>query len=171
MRLLAAILIVGAAACGSPLAIDTIQPDAGAAADTIMTTLPAWPAADCSMFNPVACRLDLAQTSVGIDVNYPNVVFCGLQLLPTRDLLNSAAYNQLAAAWQVSLGNSAGDQTVLTASTPQGVLEYPLGTQQLYFARVTFASNSSDTIAALIGSTLGAGVSLYAVPLTCPGRR
>ena len=36
-----------------------------------MTTLPAWPSADCSMFNPVACRLDLAQTSVGIDVNYP----------------------------------------------------------------------------------------------------
>lgn len=132
------------------------------------TVLPA-PAADCRMYNPTACRLDLAQTSVAVDVNYPNTFFCGLQLLPTRDLTNTAAHTQLAASWQVSIGNSANDQVILTPTTPHAVLEYPLGSQQLYLGRVTFASKSDQTVGELVASALGADVSLYAVPLACPG--
>src|SRR5262245_56762148 len=146
MRFIALALSAAAAAsCGSSLG----EPagDAGPTADKI--TLPGWPAPDCRIFNPTACRLDLAQTSVGIDVDYPNVAFCGLQLLPTRDTFNTAAYATLAAAWQVSLGGNPSDQIVLTPTTPQGVLEYPLGTQQLYLARVTFTSTTYATIATL----------------------
>ena len=121
------------------------------------------------MFNPTACRLDLAKTSVVIDVNYPNISFCRLQLLPTRDLTNTAAYTQLAMAWDVVLGSTASDQTILTAETPHYVPEYPLGTAQLYIGRVTFTSKSADTIAALVANVLGPDVSLYAVPLSCPG--
>jgi hypothetical protein len=121
------------------------------------------------MYNPTACRVDLAKMSVGIDVNYPNTFFCGLQLLPTRDLTNVAAHTQLAASWQVSLGNSANGQTILTPTTPHAVLEYALGTQQLYLGRVTFTSKSEQTIGDLVASALGADVSLYAVPIACPG--
>src|SRR6476661_5099507 len=165
MRLIA-LAAVTLASCTSPLADPTAPADpiTTGAADAGTTTLPGWPAPDCRMYNPVACRLDLAQASVGIDVDYPNVVFCGLQLLPTRDTFNTAAYATLAAAWQVSLGGNPSDQIVLTATTPQNVLEYPLGTQQLYLARVTFASRSADTIARLVANALGADVSLYAVP-------
>jgi hypothetical protein len=162
-------MLVGIASCGSsslmpsgaPDANRPDQPDAGAALSD----------ADCTMFNPVACRLDLAKTAVAIDVNYPNVVFCRLQLLPTRDLTNTAVYGQLAAAWQVSIGTATADQTVLTPETPEAVLEYPLGTQQLYLGRVTFASKSADTVATLVANILGPDVSLYAVPLACPGQR
>jgi hypothetical protein len=52
---------------------------------------------------------------------------------------------------------------------PHAVLEYPLGTEQLYLGRVTFTSKSADTLATLVANTLGADVSLYAVPLFCPG--
>lgn len=172
MRFIALLAAVAAAAsCGSSSLTDPTGPgsDAGATmADT--TTLPGWAAADCRMFNPTACRIDLAKTSVGVDVNYPNTFFCRLQLLPTQDLSNTAAYAQLAAAWQVSLGNSANDQTVLTAETPHAVLEYALGAQQLYLGRVTFTSRTEQTIDGLIANALGAGVSLYAVPIACPGR-
>jgi hypothetical protein len=68
------------------------------------------------------------------------------------------------------LGTSS--QTVLMPETHQGVLEYPLGTDQLYLTRVTFTSKTSDTLATLIGGALGrADVSLFAAPVECPGRR
>jgi hypothetical protein len=138
----------------------TPQPDGGPAALSD---------ADCTAYNPIACRLDVAKTSVGIDVNYPNLFFCRLQLVPSRDLFNNALYTQLASAWDVSLASANHDQVILTAETPHAVLEYPLGTEQLYLTRVTIASKSADTLATLIANTLGADVSLYAVPLTCPG--
>jgi hypothetical protein len=168
MRLIGLAYLAAVASCGSNLGPPTTpdanapeQPDAGPAA---LST------ADCTLFNPAACRLDLAKTSVVIDVNYPNLVFCRLQILPSRDLTNTAAYKQLAAAWDVTLGSTASDQTSLTAETPHAVLEYPLGTQQLYLGRVTFTSKSTDTIATLVANALGTDVSLYAVPLSCPGR-
>jgi hypothetical protein len=163
MNRLALLLLAATASCGSSSLTDADPPDA---------TLPAAQSdADCLMFNPTACRLDLAKTSVGIDVNYPNLAFCRLQLLPTKDPLGTALYSQLASSWQVTMTNAARDQTVLAPETPQGVLEYPLGTQQLYLTRVTFASKSSDTLATLVANALGPDVSLYAVGLECPGRR
>jgi len=127
--------------------------------------------ADCTIYNPVACRLDLAKTSVGIDVNYPNVVFCRLQIVPSRNVGNIALWARLASAWDVSLTTANHDRTLLTVETPHSVLEYPLGTEQLYTTRVTFASNSGDTLASVAALTLAApDVSLYAVPLSCPGR-
>src|SRR6476659_6586704 len=119
------LLLATTAACQTPLtdAPAAAGPDASVAADA-----PAWPASDCSMFNPTACRLDLAKTSVAIDVNYPNLVFCRLQLLPSRDLFNTAAWAQLAAGWQVTFGYAPANATVLAPETPHAVLEYPLGT-------------------------------------------
>jgi hypothetical protein len=164
------------AACGSsaltpgggPDALPAEQPDVGLppGADG---GAPA--SADCTIYNPVACPLDLAKTSVGIDVNYPNVVFCRLQIVPSRDIGNIALWARLASAWDVSLTTANHDRTLLTAETPHSVLEYPLGTEQLYTTRVTFASKSGDTLASVVALTLGApDVSLYAVPLSCPGR-
>jgi hypothetical protein len=169
MRFVTLMVLATCASCGSSLA----QPGAGDANQPALSDAGTGGLsdADCTMFNPVACRLDLAKTSVNIDVNYPNVVICRLQLLPTRDLTSTAGAAQLAAAWQVSLTGSARDQTILTAETPQGVLEYPLGAQQLYITRVTFSSRSADTIATLVEKAVGAGVSLYAIPLACPGQR
>ena len=167
MHRLAFVLLAAcvSASCGSSLG-DPNPPDPGTA-----TTLPEWSDPDCTMFNPTACRLDLAKTSVGIDVNYPNTFFCRLQLLPTKDLLGAGSTSQLASSWQVTMGYGPNDQTVIAPETPQSVLEYPLGTQQLYVTRVTFASKSSETIATLVANALGPDVSLYAVGLECPGRR
>jgi hypothetical protein len=167
MRRLALVLFVAAASCGSALG----DPNPTPTPPATTTPLPAWTDADCHMFNPTACRLDLAKTSVAIDVNYPNTFFCRLQLLPTRDTFATPVYTLLASSWQVTLGNAPNDQTPVGPEMPQRVLEYPLGSEPLYLTRVTFTSKTSDTIAALVGNALGPDVSLYAVPLECPGRR
>lgn len=169
MRLLGFAILAASVACGSSSLTPPGAPDAEVTAQPDTAT-PALGDAECTIYNPTACRLDLPKTAVAVDVNYPNLVFCRLQIVPTRDLTNTAVYAQLASAWQVSIGLGAGDQTTLTAETPHAVLEYPLGTEQLYLGRVTFASKSAHTLAALVANTLGADVSLYAVPLSCPGR-
>ena len=163
-------LLVAAASCGSSLG-DPSAPNP-ATTTTTTTTLPEWTGADCTMFNPSACRLDITKTSIGIDVHYPNVVFCRLQLLPTVDLPNAGAFDQLAASWQVTMGNGPNNQTIIAPEKPEWVLEYPLGTEQLYLSRVTFMSKTSDTLATLIATALGrADVSLYAVPVECASHR
>ncbi|HEY7371553.1 MAG TPA: hypothetical protein VIF57_05190 [Polyangia bacterium] len=170
MRSIALLLLLAASAsCGSsPLtpggAPDpnqpTAQPDGGPAALSD---------ADCTAYNPIACRLDVAKTSVAIDVNYPNLIFCRLQFLPSSGLLSAGPHTQLAAAWDVSLTTATHDQQILTAEQPHAVLEYPLGSEQLYLTRVTIASKTGDTLATLIANTLGPDVSLFAVTLGCPG--
>jgi hypothetical protein len=172
MRRLALALFVAAASCGSSLG-DPNQPDPPDQPDPRDIKTPAypdWSPADCTMYNPTVCRLDVAKTSVGIDVHYPNTSFCGLQLLPADDLLNPAAFTTLASSWQVRMMGSS-EQVVLTPDTSLGVLEYPLGTELLYLTRVKFTSTTSDTLASLIGTALGPDVSLFAVPVECPGRR
>lgn len=159
-------MLLAAASCGSSLG------DPGAPTPATTTTLPEWNGADCTMFNPSACRLDITKTSIGINVHYPNVVFCRLQLLPTVDLPNAAAYDELASAWQVTMGNGPNNQTIIAPEKPEWVLEYPLGTAQLYLSRVTFTSKTSDTLATLIAKAIGrADVSLYAVPVECASHR
>ena len=173
MRSIASLLVVlflaASASCGSSALTPAGAPDADPPAPQADGGPAPLSDADCTAYNPIACRLDVAKTSVGIDVNYPNVFFCRLQLVPSRDLFDNARYTQLAAAWDVSLTNNNHDQVILAAETPHAVPEYPLGTEQLYLTRVTIASKSADTLATLIADTLGADVSLYAVPLTCPG--
>jgi hypothetical protein len=161
--LLTAALLAATASCGSTLG------DAGD--PPVTTTLPEWTSADCMMFNPTACRLDVAKTSVGIDVHYPNTSFCRLQLLPTSGLIGADAFGRLAATWRVSMGYGPNDQTVIAPEIPQLALEYSLGTAQLYLTRVTFQSASADTLATLVANALGPDVAVYAVPLECPGRR
>jgi hypothetical protein len=158
---LLALVLFASASCGSSLG-DPNQPDPG-------PTLPEWADADCMMFNPTACRLDVAKTSVGIDVHYPNTYFCRLQILPTSQLLNAQMFAQLASSWQVTMGYGATDQTVITPEMPRdGVLEYDLGTEQLYLTRVTFSSKSSDTLAIHVANATGrSDVFLFAVPLDC----
>jgi hypothetical protein len=166
MRLTSFFLLLAAVSCGSSLG-DPNQPTPS----TTTTPLPAGTEADCMMFNPTACRLDVAKTSVGIDVHYPNVVYCRLQLLPTVELLGQAALDDLAASWQVTM-DGVSNQTVLTPEIHQGALEYPLGTEALYLTRVTFTSKTTDTLATLIGTALRrADVSLFAAPIECPWRR
>jgi hypothetical protein len=160
------VLLAAAASCGSSLG-DPSSPNPAAT-----TTLPEWNGADCTMFNPSACRLDVTKTSVGIDVHYPNVVFCRLQLLPTVDLPNAGAYDQLAASWQVSMGYGPSNQTIIAPEKPEWVLEYPLGSEALYLTRVTFMSKTSETLASLIATATGrTDVSLYAVPVECASHR
>jgi hypothetical protein len=149
------------ASCGSSLG-DPGQPG---------PTLPEWTDADCTMFDATACKLDVAKTSIGIDVHYPNTIFCRLQLLPTIDLLGARDVMQLATTWQVTMSNAARDQVVIAPEVPRAEIEYPLGTERLYLTRVTFSSKSSDTLATLVSNALGSGVSLFAVPLECPGQR
>ena len=167
MRLASLLLVLAAAAsCGSSLG----DPNQREPSPTT-TPLPGRTDADCTMFNPTACRLDVAKTSVAIDVHYPNVVYCHLQLVPTVELLGQGDLNGLASSLLVSiLGVSA--PSVLASETHQGVLEYALGAEALYLTQVTFASKTSDTLATLIGAALGrSDVSLFAVPVECPGRR
>jgi hypothetical protein len=181
MRLLA-LAFVAAGACETPLLQPdattpaAAQPDAAAAppdatAPSADVNFPPFQDPDCKIFNPTACRLDVEKTSVVVGVSYPNLTFCRLQLLPTRDSFNTAAYVQLASQWQVSVGTAPNDQTVVAAEMPQGVLEYPLGPETLYYKRMTFVSRSEATLSELIANALGPDVSLFAVPLECPGRR
>jgi hypothetical protein len=164
MRLLALALVAAAASCGSTLG------DPGAPGPTTTTPLPEWTDADCTMFEPTTCRLDVAKASVGIDVHYPNTFFCGLQVRPTTELPASASPARLAAAWQVSMGYGVNNQTLLTPAALEGGLEYRLGTERLYLTRVTFLSKSSDTLATVVARAFGPGVSVDAVPIMCPGR-
>ena len=164
-KALLALVLLATASCGSSLG-DPEPP-------STTTTLPEWSAPDCTMFNPTACRLDVAKTSVGIDVHYPNTYFCRLQVLPTSDLLDAAMFGRLASSWQVTMGYGATDQTIIAPEMPQdGLLEYDLGTEQLYLTRVTFSSKASDTLAVQVAHVTGrSDVSVYAAPLDCTVRR
>jgi hypothetical protein len=166
MRAAALLLLVStAAACGGSLR-DPAAPDT-------TTTLPEWTEADCMMFNPTACRLDVGKISVGIDVHYPNAFFCQLQILPSAPLPTVNAYNRIASSWQVTMGYAATDQTVIAPEmSHDGVLEYDLGTEALYLTRVTFSSIIYGTLADLVaGATGHSDISLYAVPVACPGQQ
>src|SRR6476620_10308987 len=147
MRSIASLLLLAASAsCGSSALTPAGAPDANQPTSQRDGGPAALSDADCTAYNPIACRLDVAKTSVGIDVNYPNVFFCRLQFVPSSGLLSSGLHTQLAAAWDVSLTTATHDQQVLTAEQPHAVREYPLGTEQLYLTRVTIASKSSDTL-------------------------
>ena len=67
------------------------------------------------------------------------------------------------------MGYGPTNQTVIGPEMPRdGLLEYDLGTEQLYLTRVTFSSKSADTLAAHVATVTGrSDVSLYAAPLDC----
>jgi hypothetical protein len=159
-----AVLAGAAASCGSSLE------GSGGAPKTTTTTLPEWTDADCTMFTPAACRLDVAKASVGIDVHYPNTYFCRLQVVLTGEASMPEVFSRLASGWQATIGYGPTDQVIVPPEMPRsGLLEYDLGTEQLYLTRMTFTARSADTLAAVAASALPrSDVSIYATPLPCP---
>lgn len=124
--------------------------------------------ADCVMFNPTACQVDVPKTTLGIDVHYPNSSFCALRLLPTEDFTAGDSLGVLAGGWEVTMYDAVvGKQLVLAPDLSRGDLDYPLGEEQLYLTRVTFTSRSSDTLDVLVSRTLGPTASMFAVPIDC----
>jgi hypothetical protein len=160
---LAVLIVLGSAAAACDSSLGT--PDEPAP----IVTVPPHTDADCQMFDPTACRLDVAKPYVLIDVHYPNAFFCRLQILPTASVLDPEAHRRLASSWQVTMDTGFTDTAVVAPETPKdGQLEYDLGTEPLYLMRVTFAATSSETLAAGIAAAVGrSDVSIYAVPLDC----
>ena len=153
-------MAAASASCGSSSLTDPATPEAGRPLDVSD--------ADCVMFNPTACQVDVPKTTLGIDVHYPNSSFCALRLLPTKDFTTRESLDVLAGGWEVTMDDAVvGQRLVLAPDLSRGDLDYPLGEQQLYLTRVTFTSRSSDTLDVVVGRTLGPTASMFAVPIDC----
>lgn len=162
LRLLAAVTLL--AACGT----GAVDPDTGVTLDPTDSSEGAATAATprCEMFAEQACLLSTASSSSKrvFEVHYPNLSFCSVRLIPTR---NAADLTALARELEVTLSDE-GKTVAVPIVVRQNALELGVGSRDLYIVDLTLRTKSGRSLTRVLQEKLGS--QLIAVPRHCPGR-
>ena len=164
IRFLAAVMVL--AACGE-VAVD---PETGVSVEPTDSAEGAATAATprCEMYDEQACLLSTASSSSKrvFEVHYPNLSFCSVRLIPTRNAVDMTA---LARELEVTVFDAYDGKTVsVPIVVKQNALEIGVGSRDLYIVDVTLRTRSGRSLTRVLQEKLGS--QLVAVPRHCPGR-